>query len=497
MKFDEYVKLDAMAMADLVQRGEVTALELLELAIARAEAVNGSLNAIIHPLYDHARKQIEAGLNGPLAGVPMLVKDLYQEMQGAPHHMGNAALKARNVTSPYDSTIVKRWKAAGLVPFGRTNTPEFGAKGITEPEAWGITRNPWNTDHTPGGSSGGSAAMVAAGAVPVAGANDGGGSIRIPAAYCGLFGLKPGRGRTPWGPAFTEAMHGIAVNHVVSRSVRDSALVLDTSSGREPGSLFDIAPPAQSYLSYTQTPPGKLRIAFSTESPLGTPVSPEAVKAVEKTVALLQSLGHEVEEASPTIDMRQVCMDWLNIWFAQCAGTVATIREQTGCGLQEFEADTLAMTMVGRAMRGDEYALAQARWQDSMIALDAFLETRDFWLTPTVAEPPLKIGEHETPKFLKAMSRTLAALGAGKLVKLTGQLEQQALQNLAAVPFTQLANITGVPAMSVPLHWCDNGLPLGVQFVGTHGDEGKLLSLAAQLEQAQPWMDRVAMMDRG
>ncbi|MEE4249803.1 MAG: amidase, partial [Alcanivoracaceae bacterium] len=355
MNFDEYVKLDAIGMAELVQRGEVSALELLELAISRAEAVNGSLNAIIHPLYDHAKKQIAAGLGGPLAGVPMLVKDLFQEMQGAPHHMGNSALKARNVTSPYDSTLVQRWKAAGLVPFGRNNTPEFGAKGVTEPEAWGITRNPWNTDHTPGGSSGGSAASVAAGIVPLAGANDGGGSIRIPAACCGLFGLKPGRGRTPWGPAFTEAMHGIAVNHVVTRSVRDSALVLDLTHGREPGSLFDIAPPAQNYLSYAQTSPGKLRIAFSTESPLGMAVNPEAVKAVEKTVALLQSLGHEVEEAKPDIDMRQMCLDWLNVWFAQCATTVAHVREQTGCGLQEFEADTLAMMMVGRAIPADEY----------------------------------------------------------------------------------------------------------------------------------------------
>jgi amidase len=494
MNFDEYVKLDAMAMAELVQRGEVTALELLELAIGRAEAVNGSLNAIIHPLYDHARKQIAAGLGGPLAGVPMLVKDLFQEMQDAPHHMGNAALKARNVTSPYDSTLVQRWKAAGLVPFGRTNTPEFGAKGVTEPEAWGITRNPWNTDHTPGGSSGGSAASVAAGIVPIAGANDGGGSIRIPAACCGLFGLKPGRGRTPWGPVFTEAMHGIAVNHVVTRSVRDSALVLDLTHGREPGSLFDIAPPAQSYLSYAQTSPGKLRIAFSTESPLGMAVNPEAVKAVEKTVKLLQSLCHEVEEAKPGIDMRQMCLDWLNVWFAQCATTVANVRAQTGCGLQEFEADTLAMTMVGRAIPADEYAMAQARWQNYMIALDQFLQQRDFWLTPTMAEPPLKVGANDTPKTLKALSRTFAALGAGKVMRLSGQLEEQALLSFQSMPYTQLANVTGVPAMSVPLHWCDNGLPLGVQFVGTHGDEGKLLSLAAQLEQAQPWQHRVAML---
>lgn len=493
MQFEEYVKHDAMGLAELVEKGEVTAEELLEVAIARVEQVNPQLNALIHPLYDMALAQIDSGLAGPLAGVPMLVKDLFQEMQGAPHHMGNEALKVRKVTAPYDSTIVRRWKKAGLVPFGRTNTPEFGAKGITEPDAYGAARNPWNTDHSPGGSSGGSAALVAAGAVPLAGANDGGGSIRIPAAYCGLFGLKPGRGRTPWGPDFTEAMHGIAVNHVVSRSVRDSALVLDASHGRELGSLYDIAPPERSFLESAQTPPGKLRIAFSTRSPLGTSVSPEAVEAVEKAVALLQSLGHEVEEGAPDMDMRQMCLDWLNIWFAQCAATVDKVRTDTGCGLQEFEADTLAMLAVGRAIRGDEYATAQARWQSYMISLDKFLAHCDFWLTPTMAEPPLRVGQHATPAVLKGLSRSIAALGGGKLVRLTGQLEEQALKNLAAVPFTQLANVTGVPAMSVPLHMCGNNLPMGVQFTGTHGDEGKLLSLAGQLEEAAPWFDRVAM----
>ena len=495
MNFSEYVKHDAMGLAALVKNGDVSAQELLDTAVARTEAVNGDLNAMIHPLYDMAKAQIEEGLSGPLAGVPMLVKDLFQEMKGAPHHQGNRALKARNVTADVDSTLVTRWKAAGLVPFGRTNTPEFGSKGITEPDAYGATRNPWNLAHTPGGSSGGSAALVAAGAVPVAGANDGGGSIRIPAACCGLFGLKPGRGRTPWGPHFTEAMHGIAVNHVVSRSVRDSALILDLTHGREAGSLFDIAPPAGPYLDSARKAPGTLRIAFSTTSPLGTPVSAEAVKAVEKTVALLQALGHEVEEASPGIDQRQMCLDWLYVWFAQAAATVDIIREQTGAGLQEFEADTLAMVTFSRAMSADEYCLAQGRWQQYMIALDGFLSGRDFWLTPTMAEPALKIGQHATPAPLKALSRTMAAVGGGRLVRMTGQLEEQALKNLAAVPFTQLANVTGVPAMSVPLHVCDSGLPMGVQFTGTHGDEGKLLSLAGQLEEAAPWFDRLAMMD--
>ncbi|MBA1146777.1 amidase [Ectothiorhodospiraceae bacterium WFHF3C12] len=487
MKFDEYQKLDATALAELIQSGEVNAETVLELAITRAEAVNGRLNALIHPLYDLARRQIADGVSGPLAGVPMLVKDLFQEIGGAPHHMGNRALKAADNRGLQDATLVRRWKSAGLVPFGRTNTPELGAKGVTEPDAYGPCRNPWNTDHTPGGSSGGSAAMVAAGVVPVAGGNDGGGSIRIPASHCGLFGLKPGRGRTPWGPEITEAQHGIAMNHVLTRSVRDSALILDLTQGPETGSLFHIEPPARSYVEAARTAPGRLRIGFSTESPLGREVDPEAVKAVEEAVALLQDLGHEVEEARPRMDMQQMALDWLRVWFAQCAVAIDAIRELTGAGRSGFEADTLAMAAAGRAMPADQYALCVGRWQQYMIALDQFLGIYDFWLTPTTALPAPRVGAFKTPPGQERLLKAALALRAGKLAAKSGIIERTALESLAATPFTQLANVTGVPAMSVPLHWCANGLPLGVQFVAGHGDEGKLLSLAAQLEQAKPW----------
>ena len=339
MKFDEYRQYDATGLAGLIERGEVTGEMLLDLAIQRVEVVNDELNALLHPLYDQAREQLRSGVSGPLAGVPLLVKDLFQEIEGAPHYKGNRALKDTDHRAARDATLVQRWKAAGLVPFGRTNTPEFGAKGVTEPEAFGACRNPWNTGHTPGGSSGGSAALVAAGAVPAAGANDGGGSIRIPAACCGLFGLKPGRGRTPWGPEFTEAQHGMAVNHVLTRSVRDSARILDQTHGEETGSLFRIAPPQGLYSDAAARSPGKLRIGFSTASPLGMSVDPEAVKAVEDTARLLEDLGHEVEEATPQIDMRQMCMDWLYVWFAQCAVNVDEVQAQTGSGPEGFEAD--------------------------------------------------------------------------------------------------------------------------------------------------------------
>lgn len=496
MRFEEYRQHDAVALAELVRKGEVTAGELLELAIARAEQVNGQLNGLIHPLYDEARRLAAEPQQGDLAGVPMLVKDLFQEIKGAPHCQGNKALKKIDYRAPVDSTLVRRWRAAGLLPFGRTNTPEFGAKGITEPEAFGAARNPWNPAHTPGGSSGGSAAMVAAGVVPLAGANDGGGSIRIPAACCGLFGLKPGRGRTPWGPQFTEMMHGMAVNHVLTRSVRDSALALDSTHGSEPGSLFHLAPPAQPYAQAAASDPGKLKIGFSTHSPLGTPVDPQAVKAVEKTVALLEELGHEVEEAEPQLDMKQMCMDWLDVWFGQCAATVESLRAETGCGPEGFELDTLAIAAFGRATRADQYALSQGRWQHYMIAMDHFLSRYDFWLTPSLAMPPARIGAMETPAWQQQAMKVILKMGAQKLVMKSGLIEQMALENFKYMPFTQFANVTGVPAMSVPLHWCDAsssnaGLPLGSQFVGGHGDEGKLLSLAAQLEKAAPWFDKV------
>ena len=491
MRFDEYRNLDGVALAKLVADGEVTAAELLELAIARAEAVNPALNGLIIPLYDQAREQAAGALSGPLAGVPMLTKDLFQEIGGAPNYQGNKALKRAGHKAPVDSELVRRWKAAGVVLFGRTNTPEFGAKGITEPEAFGATRNPWNTDHTPGGSSGGSAALVAAGVVPFAGANDGGGSIRIPAGCCGLFGLKPGRGRTPWGPNFSEAMHGISMNHVVTRSVRDSALLLDATQGEEVGSLFRIAPPERSYLSELESDPKPLRIAFSTTSPIGTEVDPEAVAAVEDAARLLESLGHKVEQASPKMDMLAMSMDWLSMWFANCAASVDWVREETGCGNDGFELDTLAMAAFGHATSAPDYVRGYQRWQGYSRALAEFHQQYDLWLTPTLALQPARIGASETPAWQQRMLKVILKVGAEKLVMKTGLVEQMVKENLKYVPFTQLANVTGVPAMSVPLHWCKSGLPLGVQLVGDHGSEGMLFKLAAQLERARPWFNRM------
>lgn len=488
--FKEYPRYDGLALADLVARKEVTAGELLECAIARAEAVNPKLNAIVIPAYDFARERAKATLSGPFAGVPFLTKDLFQEVQGVQTAYGCKGLKRANYIAPFTAEITRRWLDAGVVIFGRTNTPEFGAKGITEPDAWPPARNAWNPDHTPGGSSGGSATAVAAGIVPMAGANDGGGSIRIPAGFCGLFGLKPGRGRTPWGPAMSEAMHGAAMNHVVSRSVRDSAAMLDATQGAEVGSMYVIAPPERPYLQEVARDPGKLKIGFTRRSPIGTPIDPEAVKAVEDTAKLLESLGHHVEEAEPAIDTMQLSKDFILMWFAQCSATVKRVKEMAGCGDDGFELDTLAMVAFGNATRAPEYVEGYWRWSDYTRQLDEFHQKYDLFLTPTSAMPPARVGEIVTAPWQHFVMKILLALGLGRVVLKSGIIEQMVTENLKWVPFTQLGNLTGTPAMSVPLHWTANGLPIGSHFVAPHGGEGMLFRLAGQLEKAKPWFEK-------
>lgn len=494
MNFTEYRKQDGLGLAALVAKREVTPSELLETAIARADAVNPKLNAIIIPMHDIARARAKESLSGPFAGVPFLTKDLFQEYAGVRTAYGCKALKAANYTADVHSEITTRWLTAGTVIFGRTNTPEFGAKGITEPDAWGAARNPWNLDHTPGGSSGGSASAVAAGIVPMAGANDGGGSIRIPAGICGLFGIKPGRGRTPWGPSYGELMHGAAMNHILTRSVRDSAAMLDATHGPDLSSLFHITPPERPYLEEVTRDPGKLKIAFTTKSPIGTVVDPEAIKAVQDAAKLLESLGHHVEEAEPDINGMQLAQDFIVMWFANCAATVDEIKRQTGCGDSGFELDTLAMVAFGHASRASEYVAGYLRWNEYARKLAEFHQKYDLFMTPTMALPPARIGQIATPHWQHVAMKILLTLGLSRVILKSGMIEQMVKENLKWVPYTQIANLTGVPAMSVPLHWTANGLPLGVHFVASHGGEGLLFRLAAQLEKAKPWFDRVPVL---
>ena len=490
MKFDEYRRLDATALAQLVARRQVTADELLDVAMARLEQVNPLLNSVIIRLDERARARAKQNLAGPFAGVPFLTKDLFQEIEGAPNYNGCQALKRAGHVAPANAEITQRWLDSGVVIFGRTNTPEFGAKGVTEPHSFGPTRNPWNTDLTPGGSSGGSAAAVAAGIVPMAGANDGGGSIRIPAACCGLFGLKPGRGRNPWGPDLSEYMHGGVMNHVLTRSVRDSAAMLDATQGPELGSLALIAPPERPYLQEVATAPGKLRIAFSTASPIHAPVDASAVDAVRKTAQLLRDLGHEVEEAVPDLDQVQAAKHFITIWLVNCALFVDQVKQRTGCGWEGFESDTRAMASFGHALSGIEYLDAHTGAKSCNMAMARFFQKYDLWLTPTLAAPPVPIGSTDIPAWQRNALRLVSSLGLTRAVIKAGVLDQLAHENLQWVPFTQLANITGLPAMSMPLFTTAQGLPSGVHFTASMGQEGLLFRLAGQLEQAQPWHNR-------
>ncbi|MFC6088872.1 amidase [Saccharothrix lopnurensis] len=484
----DYLEHDGLALGGLVAAGEVTAAELLAAARSRARAVNPRLNAICTWLDDHADERAAQELTGPFAGVPFLLKDLHQDLAGTPTSDGNRALAGRVATRT--STVVRRWLDAGVVVFGKTNTPEFGSKGVTEPELFGPARNPWDPDRTPGGSSGGAAAAVAAGIVPVAAASDGGGSIRIPAACTGLVGLKPGRGLVPHGPAESEPLNGLATHGVVSRTVRDTAAMLDVLAGPEAVSPYAPYAPDRSFLDRLDEAPGPLRIGFTTRCALREHPHPEAVRAVEHAAGLLTGLGHHVEEVDPPHDDRQLGRDFLVVWFVHQAIEVARIKRLTGAGDGGFEQDTLLMAALGRALGAVELQAAQERRRDHIGAVAAFHERYDLLLTPTLGEPPIWVGSLATPAPLRALAAGLLRTRATGVLRHVGMVDQVVERNLRWVPYTQLANVTGRPAISLPLHRTPDGLPLGVQFLARLRGEELLLRLARQLELAAPWPGR-------
>jgi amidase len=477
---------DATALAELVARREVTPAELLEAAIARANATQPTLNHTPIRFDDVARARAAEALSGPFAGVPFLLKDIGQEFAGQPHTA--AAAPNRDRIAPEHSYYTRRCLAAGLVIFGRTATPELGLRAQSESRLWGPSRNPWDTSRTPGGSSGGSAASVAAGVVPMAGANDGGGSIRIPAAFCGLFGLKPSTNRVSWGPPQGLAWEGASANGVLSRSVRDTARMLDVLAGPEPGEFFNPAPPARPYADEVGAPVERLRIGFSTASPLGAAVDPGNVKAVQDAARLLESLGHTVEEAAPALNGKSVAHAYLTMYLGQVAADVA----ETGAKDTEFELETGLLASLGRALTAAEYVTSHRSWNDFARALGTFHQTYDLWLLPTVAGPPPRIGELALPKLQQRILPVLRTLRAGRLMLKAGVLDQIAHDSLSRTPFTQISNMTFTPSMSVPLAMSTGtpALPVGVQFVAKYGAEDLLIRLAAQLEQAHPWTQR-------
>jgi amidase len=492
MRFDEYLNCDATALARLVARGEVTPAELLGLALERHHRVHGQVNAVVRLMEEQARAQLERPVAGPFGGVPFLVKDCVQDYAGVPTSYGSRSLAG--VVPKEHAAVVRRYLEAGLVIFGKTNLPEFAIRAVTDPELFGRTSNPWNLAHTPGGSSGGAAAAVAAGIVPMAAGNDGGGSIRIPAACCGLFGLRPSRGRVSSGPSAGEIWFGASSEGVLSRSVRDSARALDVLQGAEPGDPFVIAPPAAPYEELMRRDPGRLRIGFSSVSPLGTEVHPEAVAAVTQAARLLERLGHHVEEAAPDIDGAALASSYLHVYFGQIPAAVARARS-LGARASDVELMNRILCTLGESVSARKLTAELGKWNEFTRSLARFHQRYDLLLTPTLAHPPIRHGEGDPPPGQKALLDFLQRTGLlgllARLGLLDGVVSQIARDNLRYVPFTQLANLTGTPAMSVPLYWTAGALPLGVQFAGPFGSEDRLLQLAHQLEQAQPWFGRM------
>jgi amidase len=492
MKTSEYLQRDAVALAALVRRGETSAQELLELALRQSALTQPRTNAICRLMEDEARAQAKQQPAGLFGGVPFLIKDCAQDYAGLPTTFGSRSMAGH--AAPEHAHVVRRYLDAGLVIFGKTNLPEFALKGVTDSILFGRAQNPWDFSRTPGGSSGGAAAAVASGVVPMAAGNDGGGSIRIPAAYCGLFGLKPSRGRISSGAAEGEIWYGASSEGVISRSVRDTAAALDLLAGGQPGDPFVIARPSAPYAEAMQRDPPRLRIGFSAASPIGTHVHGEAVAAVKDAAKLLASLGHEVEEATPEIDGAALAKSFLHIYFGQVAALVAQAKA-TGAKAADFELLTRVLATLGGAVSAGVLTAQLRKWNEFARTLSRFHARYDLLLTPTVAQPAIVHGEGDPSAAEQAMLNVLDRIGLlGLLARmgvLDGMIDKIARDSLQYVPFTQLANLTGTPAMSVPLHWTAEGLPLGVQFVARFGEEHLLLQLARQLEAARPWFSRL------
>jgi amidase len=430
---EEYTDLDAMALTELILRKKVTPRELVEAAIERIEELNPTLNAVVTPMYEQALSAANSpSVEGPFAGVPFLLKDVLAAYAGVKMTLGSNLL--RDFVPDHDSELVARLKRAGLIIVGKTNTPELGLLPTTEPHLFGACRNPWNSDRTTGGSSGGSAAAVSAGMVPMAHANDGGGSIRIPAACCGLFGLKPTRARNPLGPDFGDLMSGLLVEHAVTRSVRDSAALLDATSGPDRGDPYWAPPPTRPFIMEVGADPGRIR-------------------------------GHEVVEAAPKLNGELITHAFTVIWSSECTATLKLLNANR----DQVEPLTWALAEMGGQYSAADYLQALTTLQRISRLVADFLVDYDVWLTPTLAEPPVPLGTFDSPPDdpLRGFRRAMEF-----------------------VPFTPICNITGQPAMSVPLFWNAEDLPIGTHFIGRFGDEATLFRLASQLEQARPWADR-------
>ena len=463
--------MDATDQAALVRRGDASATELLEAAIERIESLDPALNAVIIRWFDEARDAATNLADGPFRGVPFLLKDLWAHYAGQPLTNGCQALKQTLPISPTDTTLVSRFRQAGLNIAGRTNSPEFGSLPTTEPIAWGATRNPWSLEHSPGGSSGGSAAAVASGMVPFAHASDGGGSIRIPASCCGLVGLKPSQGRITLGPFRDESNLGVEL--CVSRTVRDTAALLDAVHGPGVGDTVIAPKPLRLYVAEVGADPGRLRIGLLDEHPVGDPLHEDCCDAVRSAAALLESLGHHVEHGHPSaLANREFGRRFSALWSTNMGVAVQRIESQLGrpTNDDDIEAVNRAQVAFAQSVSGVDYALALAANVEFRRALQQWWANGwDLLLTPTLAEPPTVLGT-----FANDPASPMAPM----------------VRAGAFVPFTPPFNSSGQPAISLPLHWNSAGLPIGVQLVAAYGCEDVLLRVAAQVEFAKPWADR-------
>jgi amidase len=474
MSFSEYADYDGMGLAELVRNKETLASELVDEAIARIERHDEALNAVVHKAFEigrQAAKAVDEGKQGgPFAGVPFLIKDVGAICAGLTVQFGSRFLAG--LVLPVDDELVRRYKAAGTCILGVTNAPEFGLLPYTEPLAYGPCHNPWNPAHSTGGSSGGAAAAVAAGIVPMAHANDGGGSIRIPASCCGLVGMKPTRARISQGPYIGEALGGLVNHHVVSRTVRDSAAMLDATAGPMPGDPQQAPAPKGSYLAAAAEPPGSLRIAFRRTDLAGEAIDPEVASAVGETAKLLRELGHRVEEASPEgLSEEAIAGPFQVLWSVGATVQIDTFARLTGKPIDWdlFEPATRAFYEDGQRRSAADYVAAWDALQGLGRQFGRFFESHDVWLSPTLASPPAKLGTFD-------VRRT-------DIDALYAELTRY-------VPYTPLLNGTGQPAISLPLQQSSSGLPLGMMFVAGFGAEELLYSLAGQLEEALPWKER-------
>ncbi|MGD2163220.1 MAG: amidase [Anaerolineales bacterium] len=492
MPLEEFIQKDAIGLAEWVRSGEVSPLELVEETIRRIEAVNPQVNAVIHKMYDQAREKATGVLpEGPFMGVPFLVKDMRAPFKGEPMWMGSRFLKG--YVPDYDYEVIRRYKQAGLITLGKTNVPEFGLTFFTEPELFGTTNNPWDLKRTAGGSSGGAAAAVSSRMVPAAHGSDGGGSVRVPAACCGVVGLLPSLGRTPVGPDRTDLWQGLIRESILTRSVRDTAALLDVVQGPDPGARYYPPSPERPYLEEVERDPGRLRIAFTATPFMGKKVHPEAERGLKETVELLEGLGHDLVEAAPTIDRLSISKAYFTVVIAELKAEIehfeAMLDKQASS--EEFELATWVGALLGSRLSAQDFLHAQHTLEMMSRNLGQFFENYDLLLTPGIAEPPVKSGSLQLRGLQAIMLSVLARLNAGRLIELFGGIDSAVEDMFDFTPYTHIFNISGQPAISLPLYWTRDELPLGMQFAAKYAQEAMLFRLAGQLEAAKPWADRL------